>query len=248
VSTTAAPVAEAPERVNALGRLVGVIFSPKSTFESIARRPNWLLPIVLLTIATLSIIGLFGRRVGWQAFFEKQDAASSRFEQSSAEQQRQALQAQVRYGPIAIYGIGAITSVLAALVVAAVFFGVFNWFFGAKFGFKTSLAIVSHAWVPGIILALLGVFVLFVKDPSTVDLQNLVASNGGAFLTSDAPRWQVSLLSSIDVFSFWYMILMAIGYTAAAPKKLSFGKAFVTIFFLWAIVVIFRVGSAAAFS
>ena len=35
---------EAPEKVNSFGRIVGVIFSPKETFESIARRPTWLVP------------------------------------------------------------------------------------------------------------------------------------------------------------------------------------------------------------
>jgi hypothetical protein len=94
----------------------------------------------------------------------------------------------------------------------------------------------------------LGILIIFVKDPSTIDLQHLVASNGGAFLASDSSKWLVSLLGSIDIFSFWYMILMAIGFSAAAPKKLSFGKAFATIFFLWAIFVVCRAGIVGAFS
>jgi Yip1 domain len=247
-SATLQQAPEAPEKVNAFGRLVGVIFSPKETFESIARRPNWLLPILLVTIATLCIIGLFGRRVGWRPFFERQDSAASRFEQLSAQQKEQTLNAQVRFGPIAVYVIGAISVSIVAVVIAAVLFGVFNWIFGAKFGFKTAMGIVTHSLVPGIILALLGVFVLFVKDPATVDLQNLVASNGGAFTSSDTPKWLSTLLTSLDLFTFWQMALMAIGFSAAAPKKLSFGKAFATIFFLWAVVVMFRVGVAAAFA
>jgi hypothetical protein len=47
---------------------------------------------------------------------------------------------------------------------------------------------------------------------------------------------------------FWEMILLAIGYSAAAPKKISFGGALAWILGLWVLVVFIRVGFAAAFS
>jgi hypothetical protein len=102
--------------------------------------------------------------------------------------------------------------------------------------------------VPGLIAGLLGILVLFLKDPSTVDIQHLVATNAGAFLSDDAPKWQESLLSSLDLFTFWSMILMGMGYNAANPKKISFGKALGTIVVVWAIYVVCKVGIAAAFS
>jgi hypothetical protein len=58
----------------------------------------------------------------------------------------------------------------------------------------------------------------------------------------------VALLSSVDLFVFWEMILLAVGYSAAAPKKVSFGGALAWIFALWVLVVMIRVGFAAAFS
>jgi hypothetical protein len=247
---SSSPVAavEAPESTSAIGRMVGVLFSPKATFQSIARRPTWLAPIILLSLVSLGLVGLFGHRVGWRGFFEKQDSSSSRFEQISPEQQRQTLDNQVKYGPPFVYGVAAISTAIGAVIVAAVLLGVFNGLGGARFGFKTSLGIVAHAWVPGVILGALGVLVLFVKDPSTIDLQSLVASNAGAFVSSNSPKWLVAMLTSFDVFSFWYMILMATGYSAAAPKKLSFAKAFFTIFGLWLLYVLVRAGLTAAFS
>ncbi len=239
---------EAVEDVNPIGRMFGAIFSPKATFESIARRPTWVAPILLLSLVSLGVVGLFGYRVGWRVFFEKQDSSSSRFEQQSPQQQQQTLEAQVKYGPPFVYATAAVSTAIAALIIAAGLFGVFNGVIGAKFGFKTSLGIVAHAWMPGLILGLLGVFVLLVKDPATIDLQNLVASNGAAFVSSDSPKSLVTMLACLDLFSFWYMILMAIGYSTAAPKKLSFGKAFFTVFGLWFVYVLVRVGLTAAFS
>lgn len=113
---------------------------------------------------------------------------------------------------------------------------------------KGSLGVVSHALMPGFIAGLLGVVILFLADPSSVDLQNLVASNPGVLLSDNSPRWMVSLLGSFDIFSLWTMLLMAMGFHAASPKKISFGKALGVILFAWAFYVVLKVGVAAAFS
>lgn len=135
---------------------------------------------------------------------------------------------------------------IEVVVLAAIFLGVFNLIGGTQVKFKTSLGIVSYALTPLIISGVLGIVILYLKDPATVDLQNIVASNAGVFLSSDAPRWQMALLSALDVFSFWTMSLLAIGYSAAAPKKFSFGKAFAYIFAIWFIYVLVKVGATAA--
>jgi hypothetical protein len=44
------------------------------------------------------------------------------------------------------------------------------------------------------------------------------------------------------------MILMAFGFSAADPKKISFGKALGTVVGAWLIYVIVKVGLVAAFS
>jgi hypothetical protein len=41
------------------GRLIGVLVSPGKTFESIARRPTWLVPLLVLVAVGA---GVFGRR------------------------------------------------------------------------------------------------------------------------------------------------------------------------------------------
>lgn len=134
------------------------------------------------------------------------------------------------------------------VIAAAIYLAIFNLLGGTQLKFGTSLAIVAYASTPVIIGALLGLVILFLKDPSTVDLQNLVASNAGAFLSSDSPRWLVSLLGSLDIFSFWVMALLAIGYRTAAPRRFTFGKAFLYIFAVWFVYVLVKVGATAAFS
>jgi hypothetical protein len=254
--TTATPAPEAPapapEPVSSVGRIFGALFSPQATFASIAAAPTWILPLVLLVIVGLATSVAISQHVGWRTVIDKQISSSSRAQKQmdslTPEARENALNTQAKYTPYFIYPINFVAPFLVAVIVAAILLGAFNLIGGAKIGFKTSLSIVSYSWVPGVIAALLGIAILYLKDPSTIDVQNLVASNPGAILSDDSPKWLVSLLGSLDLFSFWTMILMAFGYSAAEPKKISFGKAFGTVFGVWIVYVAIKVGWAAAFS
>jgi len=242
------PSAEVPEHGNSFARIFGVLFSPKATFQSIVRQPTWVVPIILSCLVFLGTVGLFGHRGGWPSYFEKQLASNNRFQELPKDQQQRTLAAELKYGPPVAYAEGVIAPLVGALVMAAILLGLFKGLAGAQFGFKTSLGIVSYAWVPNLISGLLGILIIAVKDPATVDLQNIVASNASIFVSGDSARWLIALLSAIDIFSFWVMILLAMGYSAAAPKKLSTGKAFAWIFSAWLIYVLLKVGLLAAFT
>lgn len=251
----ASPVTPSPEAapsVSSFGRIFGAIFSPKPTFESIAQRPTWILPLLLISILSIVTVFIFGQRVGWRSFMEHQDQTNPRvqkqMEAMTPDQREQMLATQTKYASIFGY-VGAVVGIfIVAVIIAAVLMVAFNVMSGGGTGFMTSLGIVTHSWVPGIIGGLLGILVLFLKDPSTIDIQHLVATNAGAFLSDDAPKWQEALLSSFDLFTIWSMVLMAIGYSAINPKKISYGKALGTIVAVWAIYVVCKVGLTAAFS
>jgi Yip1 domain len=247
-STSTSP-AQAPEKdSNSVARIFGVLFSPKATFQSIVRRPTWWLPMLLLIVLAILVVGIFDKRGGWPPYFQHQDESSSRFQQLTRQQQQQTLDAQIKYGPKAVYAEVVIVLPLAIVIVASILLATFNLLYGAQIKFKTALSIVSYAWVPGIISGILGVIILLLKDPATVDVQNIVAANASVLISSDAARWKVMLLSSIDIFTFWEMFLMAVGFGVAAPRKLSTGKAFASIFVIWFIWVALKVGAIAAFS
>lgn len=248
MSSSPVVAGEAPESSNAIARMLGALFSPRQTFESIARRPTWLPPVILACLLAFAVVALFSHRVGWRSYLDKQVANSSRFQQLSAEQQQRTMEAQLKWTPRIAYAEVIIAPFAGALMLAAIFLGALNGLGGTRFNFKTSLGIVSYSWMPNVISGLLGIVVLLVKDPATIDLQNLVASNAGAFLADNSPKWLVAMLTPVDLFSFWVMILLAIGYSAAAPRKLSFMKAFSWILSLWVVYVLVRVGLTAAFS
>ena len=119
---------------------------------------------------------------------------------------------------------------------------------GASLNYRTSLGIVSHAFSPGIISSVLFLLVLYLKPFGTVDLENPVATNVGALLAEGSAKWLQKLGSSLDIFSFWTLYLIALGFAAASPKKLTLGKSLGIAVAVWAIYVLVRVGWALAFS
>lgn len=252
MAVTTAAVPEAPQSMGALARVFGAIFSPRATFEDIARKPGWLLPVVILIILNLAVIGVFSSHIGWRAFMEKQDLQSRRAQQQMAQmtpqQQQHMLDVQVKVAPIFGYVFGVIGVPIVFLVIGAVFMGIFNATASAALDFKTSFSIAAHAWMPFSLLALLGILVMYLKPPDTVNIQNLVASNVGALLSNSAPMWLQTLCGSLDIFSFWVIGLLAFGYSIARPKKLKMGATLAWVIGVWIVFVLIRTGFAAVFS
>lgn len=237
---------------NSISRIGGVLFSPKETFASIAQRSTWLAPVVLSCIVSLGLFYVFGTRVGWQRAVERNiqnnPISARQLDRLSPEQRQQNINLQVKVYPYAFYGGAILGPFLGTLILAAIFLGLFKLGYGIEMDIRKSMGIVAYALVPLILKALLGILVIFLKDPSQIDIQNYLASNPGALLSADTARWLVALLTRIDFFTFWVMILLAMGYQAANPKKLSFGGAFAGIFGLWLVWVMVVVGLTAAFS
>jgi hypothetical protein len=239
---------EPPAPMNPLQRLMGVFFQPKATFTDIVARPDWILPVVLLCVASLAVIFAFTQRVGWHGYMEKQFAKSSRAQQMSAEDREKAIDTQSRYAPYFGYVFGTVGVALSIVVLAAVGLGAFNLTAGAQLKFKTCMAIVAYAWAPFLLAYILAIVVILLKPPDMVDLDNLLASNPGAFLASDAQKWLVVLLGSLDLFVIWTLLLQAVGYSAANPRKISFGHALATLIVVWILWIAVKVGWAAAFA
>lgn len=238
--------------VSSFGRVFGALFNPKPTFESIAQKPSWVLPMLATILIGVVIIALIGSRVGWRQVIDRQIASSpkaqQRMEQVPPAQREQVLNQQAKIAGVFAYVAVVVGTALFELIAAAVLLAAFNLILGAKVRFSQSFGIVTHSWMPYFVAGLLGIVILFIKDPTTIDTQNLVASNPGALLADGSAKWLVSLLTSLDLFTFWVLALQAIGFSATNPKKLSFGKALGIIVAIWLVFVVVKMGLAAAFA
>ena len=241
------PAPESQQPINHFGRIIGTFFSPKATFESIAKQPSWILPVVLAMVVGAVVAFALNQKVDWREVASKRIEASPRAAQMTPEQKEQQLAMSAKISPAAAWGIGLCWPVLQAVIVGAAMLFAFNLIGGAGTKFANAMGIVAHAYVPWLLYSLLFVVILYLKEPGTVDLENPVATNVGAFLPESTPVALMSLGKSIDIFSIWTLFLTSMGFTAVNSKKLK-GSALGIAIAVWAVYVLVKVGLAWIFS
>ena len=247
MSTTPVIAPEAPGPINHFARLIGVFFSPKATFEDIAKRPSWILPVVLMTVLGAGVAFVMNQKVDWRDVASKRIEESPRAANLTPEQKEQQLAMSAKISPPIAYVFGIAWPILQALIVGGVVLLAYNLIGGAGARFSTSLGITAHAYFPWILYSLLFILILYLKAPGTVDLENPIATNLGSFLPESTPKAFMSLAKSIDIFTVWTLLLISIGFTAVNPKKLK-GKALSIVISVWAVYVAIKVGLAWIFS
>lgn len=250
-TTTIAAPDPAPEpqaSIGAPGRIIGVFFSPGATFADIARKPTWVIPVILSTVVTLAAFAVMNQKVDWRDVSAKKIEESPRAANLSAEQKQQQIEMGAKITPYILYVSGVVIPILFVVVVGAVMLGAFNLLGGANTNFSTAMGIVAHANLVLIVSSILFVIILFLKPPGTVDVDNPVATNLAAFFPAESAKWLVALGKNIDIFIFWILILIGIGFAATNPRKLKTGSAIGIAFAVWAAYVVCRVGIAFVFS
>lgn len=256
------PVAISPEpgqnqpepvaQISAMGRVIGALASPKATFEDVVRKPSWVIPMLILVLGGLGLNSVLANRVDWVTFtqqsIEKNKFAARRFEGVPADQREKAIEQQAMIGKYTRYARGVLGYPLLAIIGTAIYMLAFNLVGGANIRFPTAFALGSFAHLPMFLKDLLGIVIALLKDPSGINPENVVASNAAAFLDPNAPLWQQALGTSLDVFTIWCWILVAIAFTAASPRKFTFGKSLGIVIGVSALFILIGVGIAGAFS
>ena len=248
MATSPMPVTEPQASISPFGRIIGIFFSPKTTFEDIARKPSWILPVVISTILSIIAIVALNQRMNWRDYVSQQMEKSPRASQLSSEQKQQQIEGGAKFTPIILYVAGVIGPILSVLIIGGVMMLAYNLLAGAGATYSQSLSITAHAFMVSLVSTPLFLLVVFLKPFSTVDVENPVASNLAAFLPDDAAKWLVALCKSIDIFSIWILILIAIGFAAVNPRKLKSAKPFVIVFSVWGVFVVIRTLWAFIFS
>ena len=238
-SEVAVPMSEA-------GRMTGVFFEPKKAFADIGAHPRWLVPMLLVVLASLTYSYLLSQHVGWERVIRKSMENNSRVQQLAPEQREQAVERGARVGAIIGYAGSILFPPIMVALVAAVLL-VTSKILGGQLTYRQVFAINSYAGLTGLVFIALSIVVLYLKPPDDFDVQNPLFFNIGAFLDAQStPKALYSLAGSLDLFVFWRIALLAVGLSAAA-KKFPFSKALAAVVLPWILMVVAKMGWAAAF-
>ena len=189
MSTTPIPAPEAQATISPVGRIAGVLFSPKSTFEDIVRKPSWLLPMVLEVILAVVVCFCLNQRMNWRDYIGQQIEKSPRAAQMSSEQKQQQIETSAKYAPIATYVFGIGGHILAVIVVSLLMWGAYSLLGGVSTNFGTAFAITTHAFLTSLVSSPLFILILYLKPYGTIDIENPLATNLAAFLPEDSAKW-----------------------------------------------------------
>lgn len=229
-------VATEPALPGVFARAIGIITSPKATFEQVVRAPHaiGILALVALLIGASTSAFSFTEK-GRQAQLEYQVQQMERFvtvtDEMYARMEEQS-QKQAAYAPfLAIVGTFVIFPVII-LIVSGVLYAIFNAIMGGTAQFKQVMAVTSHAWVVPTLGAIFGGIMNFARGSVSSSVANL----GMLLPMLKEGSFVANLAGAVDLFQIWFVLTLAIGLGVLYKRKTS-GIA-TGLFIVYAIIAI----------
>ncbi len=234
-----------------LQRVLLTFTAPSRAFAHLGSGSSWWLPYLLILVTGLSFATIVGSKVGWDTVARNNLATSpkqeARFEQVPAAQQRQQIALIARVTSISSYA----AAVLAPLVIGAMISGILlatlNFALGGSARFGPLFAVYIFSTLPQALKSLITIATLFLGSNSdSFQLNSPLGSNPSYYMQgSGTPLWVTSLISWLDLFLIWQLVVLAIGCSVVA--SISRGKAFTAVLG-WAVVVALVGAAVAAFA
>jgi hypothetical protein len=237
-----APAQSFPER------LMGIFISPVETLADVARKPDFLVPLIVLILATVAVTEILLWKIGLEHLVRMGLEQSSAASRMSPEQLEAVVHQQVRIAtftthPAAVLGVPIILLILAGLGILIV-----NVIFGARAKFKTVFSEICYADLVTLLGSLMAIALIWFGDPDHFNQSNPIPSNIGYFLNPhEVSKPLYSLASSIDIFTIWFLILMSIGLSEASGRKVKPLSVFLVYGGIWMLWILLKIGLAMIF-
>ena len=230
------------------GRLIGALVAPGETFRSIAERPTWLPPLLVLALLGGAVSFVLQMRTDPEEMVRGQlEAIKVDVPQKQVDEMIEDAENRTTGTKAGLAAIGAVIQPILYAAMAVLFWIGFR-LFGSEMDYLRSLATTLHGYLPLAVGSLINLPLMFTRETLTFE----EASNGGVLVSSlkalapeDAPAVTEVLLGSIDLFTVWSLILLAIGYREVAKVSPAVASGIVILF--WLVFVVGKVGIAAAF-
>jgi hypothetical protein len=190
-----------------------ILFHPRRGFQQIASLTAsvWLTPLLILSIFTVINVLVTGR-IKSQAATMGEITYPADFEYYSAEEQAQYLQAvQSTQGPVFVYVLPSITT-LASIWFGWLFLGgilhLVTTLFGGRGSTAVSLNIVAWSSLPLVLREIIQFIYVLISHKLIINpgLSGFIPING-----SNLSIFFSHILSSIDIYWIWQLLLLVIG-------------------------------------
>jgi hypothetical protein len=232
------PPAAAVPRKNSFERIAGVLFAPAETFEDISRKPDFLVPILLILLIGYASTILLMPRMDWDSVMAQQAEQMKKRQPNMTEADMERASGIVKtFGTVMAY-IAPILMFAWYVVVAGIFLLAFR-LMGGQGTFGQAFSTVLYSWIPMLVNSIVITIVAIMRgsvDPVT--MATLVKSNPAFLVDMKAHPALYSLLASVDIFTIWMLILLIIGF--ATLSRVSRAKAAAIVISLWLVLVLVK--------
>lgn len=221
-------------QMSVMARMIAVFTRPQQLFAKMPAKSAWLVPVLVA-----SLVSLFTTWLALPKLREMMLAAIPANSGIAASQ----LDSLIKIQSIAAVVISGIAVALGVFVMAAVyhFLCIVS---GGEGKYRQALTVVSYAGLIGA-LALVFRTVLLLMIPGATFDQSFTSL--ALLLPLGAPKnWLMTILSSIELFSIWSLIVTSMGLTAL--YKMKGKKAWVIVFATWIVFVAVSVIMVAVFA
>lgn len=226
-------------------RLVGIFISPGETLADVARHPDFVAPLIAGALGAIAVTETMLSKIGMERIVRTSIEQSGRASSLSPEQIDRAVQQGARVGGVIAHISGAVGVPVFLLIIAGLGLLIVNLIFGTHTKFKTVFSLVCYANLVELLGAVMALAVILFGDPGHFNAQNPVPANLGFFLNPLAVSKPLYVLaSSVDIFTVWFLILVSVGFSESAERKVKPLSIFLAYAGFWMIWILGKVGIA----
>ena len=249
MSTAGEPLVTDGKPLTELERVVDTFVAPSKTFTDIKRNASWWVPWLLMSVVGMAMVFTVEKKLTMETAYENQLRLSpkqlDRIEQLPPDQKAGAIKLGGNITRYFSYSSPLLTIVFIG-VIAAVLMATFNFGLGTQVKFMQAMAISMYAFLPSILKSLIATVLVGVGAAEGFTFQNPVASNLGGLVDPNSSHFLYALLTSIDIFTIWTLILTGIGYSCITRVKR--GTCMGVVFGWWIVMALVGAGFGALFA
>lgn len=215
-------------------RAIGIITSPKATFELVVSRAPYTIGILSL-VCLLTAIGTTAysyTEKGRQATLDFQVQQTERFGITVTDEMYATMEKRMVYQPYTTAVGTFIGFPIFLVIVSGIFYAVFNAIMGGTAEFKQVMAVASHAWVVPSLGALFAGAMNFVRG----SVQPSAANLGMMLPMLKEGSFAANLAGGVDVFQIWFLLVLSMGLGVLYKRKTS--SIATGLFIFYALVVV----------
>src|SRR5262245_10623696 len=230
--------------------LLKIFYAPGEVFAGIPEKSRWYLPFFSALILSCLASALIVNSIGMENLVRRQLQSQPRLVEQLGEEKIEeiARQANAPARQFSAYvssvlGVGVIILVVSVILYALLVLT------GAGVGFRNVLSVTAYSYFAyySVLLILFAVTLFVSGDKESIDPDNMLLSHAGAFLDrATTNRALFSIATSLDIFSFGLLFLMALGLSKVSDR-LKLARSATVVVGVWTVYVAAKAGISLLF-